>query len=81
MKKKLFDIDAHLDRVAQEALQFENLTTINSEVVMTDAYDGSSSEKVQELEGKVTKATKAYTDLRKMYEDLYSEHTKLLENQ
>ncbi|ODQ62095.1 hypothetical protein WICANDRAFT_38097 [Wickerhamomyces anomalus NRRL Y-366-8] len=80
-EKKLFDIDAHLDRVAQEALQFENLTTINSEVVMTDAYDGSSSEKVQELEGKVTKATKAYTDLRKMYEDLYSEHTKLLENQ
>ncbi|CAM9014499.1 unnamed protein product [Wickerhamomyces anomalus] len=80
-EEKLFDIDAHLDRVAQEALQFENLTTINSEVVMTDAYDGSSSEKVQELEGKVTKVTKAYTDLRKMYEDLYSEHTKLLENQ
>lgn len=79
--EKLFDIDEHLDRVAREALEFENLSLINSEVVIKNTHEEPSKEKIQELENKVTKVTNAYTDLRKMYEDLYSEHTKLLENQ
>lgn len=81
-EEKLFNIEEHLDRAAQEALEFENLSNVKSEVVMSDAYDSAENDaKVQNLEGKVTKITKAYTDLRKMYEDLYSEHTKLLESQ
>lgn len=77
--EKLFSIEEHLDRVAQEALEFENLSNIKSEVVINDTTD--STAEVQNLQDKVTKVTKAYTDLRKMYEDLYSEHTKLLESQ
>lgn len=81
-EEKLFDIDEHLNRVAQESFELENLSNVNSEVIISsnDSSSGSNA-RVEELETKVTKITKAYTDLRKMYEDLYSEHTKVLESQ
>ncbi|KAH3675948.1 hypothetical protein WICMUC_002244 [Wickerhamomyces mucosus] len=74
----LFDLEAHLNRVSEEALYFENLSSINSEVITSKKTLGDESNKVKELEQKVAKATKAYTDLRVMYEDLYKEHTELL---
>ncbi|CCH44739.1 Pre-rRNA-processing protein [Wickerhamomyces ciferrii] len=80
-EEQLFNIEEHLNRVSKESLYFQNLNGVNSEVVFANdqqSNNGSNSndgELVQELQEKVTKLTKAYTDIRKLYEDLYSEHT------
>jgi pre-rRNA-processing protein IPI3 len=73
---KLFDVDQYLERVSSEALFFENFTNVNSEVILRDSDDGKD-QKIKELEDKVGKVTKAYTDIRAMYEELYAQHTKL----
>lgn len=73
---RLFDIDAYLDRVGSEALFFENLTNVNSEVIVRES-DGDKVKTIKDLEQKVEKVTTAYTDLRAMYEELYAQHAKL----
>lgn len=75
-EEKLFDIDAHLERVGSEALFFENFTNVNSEIIIRES-DGEKDHKIKQLEEKVIKTTKAYTDLRAMYESLYAQHAKL----
>lgn len=79
-EEKLFDIDAHLEKVATEAMFFENFTNVNSEVVMRDNSHADGA-KLKEAQDKLYKVTKAYSDLRAMYEQLYSEHAALLEKQ
>ncbi|ONH68764.1 Pre-rRNA-processing protein IPI3 [Cyberlindnera fabianii] len=79
-EEKLFDIDAHLEKVATEAMFFENFTNVNSEVVMRDNSHADGA-KLKEAQDKLDKVTKAYSDLRAMYEQLYSEHAALLEKQ
>ncbi|ODV72130.1 chromatin-binding/pre-rRNA-processing protein IPI3 CYBJADRAFT_168810 [Cyberlindnera jadinii NRRL Y-1542] len=73
---KLFDIDSYLERVGKESLVFQNLTTVDSEVIVSYS-DGAKDSRIKELESEVLKMKSAYKDLRAMYEDLYEENSKL----
>ncbi|ODQ79555.1 hypothetical protein BABINDRAFT_161941 [Babjeviella inositovora NRRL Y-12698] len=66
--------EAWLDEVKRQELAFKNLTAVDSEVKVT----GENNGKVADLESQVKKMTQAYTELRKMHEELFNEHSKLL---
>lgn len=71
------DFEAWLARKSQEEVEFKNLTHINSSVTVTGSSNTDNT-KVRELEEKLAKISKAYTDLRGKHEELYEEHKKLL---
>ena len=72
------DFESWLARKSQEELEFKNLTHINSSVTVTGAAPTTTDSTVKELEEKLAKVSKAYTDLRGKHEELYEEHNKLL---
>ncbi|CAK7892431.1 pre-rRNA-processing protein Ipi3p [[Candida] anglica] len=72
-----FNFDQWLNAKSQQELEFKNVTHINSTVKVVDSV--GSNDKVAELEAKLAKVSKAYTDLRGKHEELYEEHKKLLE--
>ncbi|CUM66999.1 uncharacterized protein PRCAT00004686001 [Priceomyces carsonii] len=62
-------------KLTKEELEFKNLSTIDSSVkVMAD----NNAEDTPQLEEKMKKLSKAYTDLRVKHQELYEEHKKLL---
>ena len=72
------DFESWLARKSQEELEFRNLTHINSSVTVTGAAPTTNDSTVKELEEKLAKVSKAYTDLRGKHEELYEEHNRLL---
>ncbi|KAH3673117.1 hypothetical protein WICPIJ_009909 [Wickerhamomyces pijperi] len=77
--QELFNLDDYLQRVSSEALHFEGLSSVQSNAFGNVATSGDNAAMVKVLQEKNDKVTKAYADLRSMYEELYKEHTKLLE--
>lgn len=78
-EQELFNLDEYLNRVASEALQFEGLSNKSEISAANVATSGDNAAMVKVLQEKNEKVTKAYGDLRAMYEELYKEHAKLLE--
>lgn len=74
VENDLFNVDEYLDRVATESLIFENLTNVDSHVVISGSNGTDKDSKIKELETKISKLTGAYKDLRGMYDELYEEH-------
>lgn len=67
--------DAWLDAVAEEELEFRNLSMIASEVKQVPTNKSDNASAAQE---KLDKVSQAYTELRLKYEELVNEHNKLV---
>ncbi|KAK6199996.1 Pre-rRNA-processing protein IPI3 [Scheffersomyces amazonensis] len=74
------DFEQWLIAKSNEELEFKNLSNIRSTIKTVSNNNNSTTANDDELQDKLAKVSKAYTELRKKHEELIQEHSRVLNN-
>lgn len=74
-----FDLKSFINQAKQEEIEFLNLSQVDSQVsTVTVTTNNDDKKRIEELEEQLLVLNKGYADLRKVHQELYSEHVKLV---